>query len=58
MEHELLTLAEVAATLRTNLDTARRYVRTGKLAAVKVGRRYLVRRAALAAFLAAREVTS
>jgi excisionase family DNA binding protein len=35
----------------------RRYVRSGSLPAIKVGRRYLVRPEVLSAFLAAREVT-
>ncbi len=39
---KMLTVEEVAAALHISNQTAQRYVRTGKLPASKVGRRYLI----------------
>lgn len=50
--YELLTLGEVATMCRTVISTARWWVHIGKLKSIKVGRRRLVRRVDLDAFLA------
>ncbi len=47
-----LTITEVARTLEASEATIRRYVRAGKLRAVKVGRRQLVLPEQLRRFLA------
>ncbi len=39
---KMLTVEEVAAALHVSNQTAQRYVRTGKLPATKIGRRYLI----------------
>jgi len=46
-----LLLSEVAERARVSIDTARFWIRTGKLASVRPGRRRLVRRDVLEAFL-------
>ncbi len=48
---ELLTVAEVADILRVSTMTVYRLIRSGELPAVRVGRNYRVRRAALDAYL-------
>ena len=42
MQEEWLTLEEVAQKLRLKHDTMRKWIKTGKLRAQKVGRRWLV----------------
>ena len=41
-EIEILTVGDMAKTLGVNIHTIRRYVRTGKLKAQKIGRNYYV----------------
>ena len=41
-EIELLKVEDIANTLDVSLETIRRYMRTGKLKAQKIGRRYYV----------------
>jgi excisionase family DNA binding protein len=48
---EWLTLEEFAKHARLHLDTARRYVREGKLPARRIGKRYLVKAADAEAFM-------
>jgi excisionase family DNA binding protein len=48
---ELLTVGQVAAYLQVHRMTVYRYIRAGRLPAVRVGRVYRVRRADLEAFL-------
>lgn len=48
---ELLTVAEVAETLRVSTMTVYRLVRSGEIAAVRVGRNYRIRRGDLDAYL-------
>ena len=50
---DLLTLAEVAAALRTTIPGVRSRIARGTLRATRPGRRVLVRRADLAAYVAA-----
>jgi excisionase family DNA binding protein len=52
MASELLYLEEVAEITRTPVSCVRFWVRTGKLASLKPGRRVLIRRATLEKFLA------
>jgi excisionase family DNA binding protein len=52
MANDLLLLSEVAEMTRTALSCVRFWVRTGKLASLKPGRRVLVRRSVLEQFLA------
>lgn len=47
----LLTLEEAARFLRIHIDTMRRYVREGRIAAAKIGRGYRIRPADLETFL-------
>jgi excisionase family DNA binding protein len=49
---DLLLLEEVAEQARVTVDTVRYWVRSGKLASVRPGRRRMVRRQVLEAFLA------
>lgn len=51
MEDNLLTVEEAARSLRLHLDTARRFVREGRLSAIKVGRRYLIPQASIMEFM-------
>ncbi len=48
---DLMTVEQVAAYLQVHRMTVYRYIRTGRIAAVRVGRVYRVRRADLEAFL-------
>lgn len=48
---ELLTVAEVAETLRVSTMTVYRLVRSGEIPAVRVGRNYRIRRSDLDAYL-------
>ena len=57
MASELLLLEEVAQLTRAPISCVRFWVRTGKLASLKPGRRVLVRRAVLEQFLANAERT-
>jgi excisionase family DNA binding protein len=52
MPSPFLLLEEVAEETRTPLSTVRHWIATGKLASVRPGRRRLVRRIDLEAFLA------
>lgn len=49
-EVELLKVEDIATTLDVSLETIRRYVRTGKLKAQKIGRRYYVSKDSFKAF--------
>ena len=51
MTTELLTVSEVAATLRVHPNTAYRLLRTGSIAAVRVGRKVRASRAAIEEFV-------
>jgi len=51
MANDLLLLTEVAEMTRTPLSCVRFWVRTGKLASLRPGRRVLVRRSVLEQFL-------
>ena len=50
-EDRLLTVPEAAARLRVHAITVRRYIKAGRLAAVRVGRNVRVRESALEALL-------
>jgi excisionase family DNA binding protein len=52
MRNDLLLLTEVAAEARVSLSTVRHWITRGKLKTVRPGRRRMVRRADLDAFLA------
>jgi excisionase family DNA binding protein len=52
MEQKYWTLQEFAEHARLHLDTARRYVREGRLRATRVGKRYLVGQSEVEAFMA------
>lgn len=47
MTDDMLTCEEAAPVLRLSVESVRRMVRERRIAAVKVGRRYLIRRAEL-----------
>jgi len=47
----LMTLSEVASETRASVSGVRQWIRDGKLASVKVGRRRLVKRTALEAMV-------
>jgi excisionase family DNA binding protein len=51
--HQYLVLEEVADVCRTSLSTVRFWVRTGRLPSYRPGRRRLVRRDDMTAFIAA-----
>lgn len=51
MANDLLLLSEVAELTRTPLSCVRFWIRTGKLASLRPGRRVLVRRSVLEQFL-------
>jgi len=53
---DYLTLDEVAVITRAPLSSVRGWIRRGRLAATRPGRRVLIRRADLDAFLAAAAV--
>lgn len=46
---DLLTVHETAAMLKVNPDTVRRYITSGRLPAVRIGRRVRIRREAIEA---------
>lgn len=48
---ELMTVPEVAALLRVNEDTVRRYVRAKELHGVRVGKGYRIPRASVEQFI-------
>jgi len=48
---ELLTTAEVAQVLRMRSDSIIRKIKRGEIAAVKVGKQWLIRRSALEALV-------
>lgn len=48
---EFMTTEEVARRLRANTETIRRYVRTGVLRAVRIGRKMLISQAEFARFV-------
>lgn len=52
MEQKYWTLQEFADHARLHLDTARRYVREGRLHATRIGKRYLVGQSEVEAFMA------
>lgn len=51
MNEVLLTVPEVAERLRLSVDTIYRHIKTGKLAAFKPGKSYLIDEAELEAYL-------
>jgi len=51
MASELLLLVEAAERARVSVETLRFWIRTGRLASVRPGRRRMVRRDVLEAFL-------
>jgi excisionase family DNA binding protein len=53
MEEEYLTVAEVAALLKLNEQTVRNWIDSGRLSALRVGRRVRIKRSDLDAMLAA-----
>ncbi len=52
----LLTVAEVAATMRVSTMTVYRLIKSGEMAALRVGKNYRVREAELDRYLATRSV--
>lgn len=58
MSDTYLTVPAVAAQLSVNVQTIRRYIADGKLAAYRFGRDYRIAPADLTAFLASTRVTS
>ena len=52
----LLTVAEVAATMRVSNMTVYRLIKTGELAALRVGKNYRIRESDVDAYLADRSV--
>jgi excisionase family DNA binding protein len=53
---DYLTPEEIAAKLRVNIATVRRWIKLGELPAYQVGRLYRVEKPAYEAFLKSREV--
>lgn len=51
MDNELLTVAEAAEFLRIGLTFAYESVRTGRIPSIKLGRKYLIPKGALAAMV-------
>lgn len=51
MESEFLTVEDVARIARVTVRTVNRWCRDGRLKAARVGRRWLIKRAALAELL-------
>ena len=49
-EIELLKVEDISQALNVSMETIRRYVRTGKLKAQKIGRRYYVSKDSFRAF--------
>ena len=56
LEKEYLTTEDIARHLDISVATVRRYIRTGKLPAVRLERAYRVRREDFEAFLKEREI--
>jgi len=54
-EKPLLTTENVAELLQLDVETVRRYIREGKLKAIKLGREYRVRREDFEEFLEERK---
>lgn len=52
-----LTPEEIAAKLRVDISTVRRWIKAGQLPALRVGRQYRVEEPAYEAFLKSREVS-
>jgi len=50
-EIELLKVEDIGKTLDVSLETIRRYIRTGKLKAQKIGQRYYVSKDSFKAFV-------
>ena len=57
MPNQYLLLTECAAEARVSVSTVRHWILTGRLASTRPGRRRLVRRVDLAAFLGASEAS-
>jgi excisionase family DNA binding protein len=55
VEKPLLTTENVAELLQVDVETVRRYIRKGKLRAIKLGREYRVRRDDFEEFLEERK---
>lgn len=53
---EYLTAEEIAAELRVDISSVRRWLRSGELASIRIGRQYRVKRSVYEAFLKTREV--
>jgi len=53
---EYLTAEEIAAKLRVDITTVRRWLAAGALPSIRVGRQYRVEQSAFEAFLKSREV--
>lgn len=53
---EYLTAEEIAAKLRVDITTVRRWLAAGELPSIRVGRQYRVEQSAFEAFLKSREV--
>jgi excisionase family DNA binding protein len=53
---EYLTAEEIAAKLRVDITTVRRWLAAGELPSIRVGRQYRVEQLAFEAFLKSREV--
>jgi len=51
-----LTAEEIAAELRVDISSVRRWLRSGGLASVRIGRQYRVERTVYEAFVKSREV--
>ena len=59
MDSEYLTPEEIATKLKVHEDTIRRWLRTGELRGIKIGKRqWRVRKADLEAYLAGQENSS
>jgi len=56
-EIELLKVEDISQALNVSMETIRRYVRTGKLKAQKIGRRYYVSKDNFKAFANGGQVT-
>ena len=53
---EYLTAEEIAAKLRVDITTVRRWLAAGQLPSIRVGRQYRVEQSVFEAFLKSREV--
>ena len=56
MEEPLLTVGEVAAVMRVSNMTVYRLIKSGQLAAIRVGKNYRIRRGDVDRYLAERAV--